>query len=280
MPSGARRRGRSPTVGERRRSITRSRRGRLSGAAHLPGLARASWLHRRRLVLTESEAVVIEVNPRLTTAYLGVRSALEERRSRRKRRGTGARRLCRHSPAPPPVRRSVRFTPRAVSVRSYRFPMRRLTGSKSMKGPILGWDVGGANIKAARIEEDGRSEPTVLERPFPLWREPRPPARGPGGGGRTPWGRAHHGGHHDRRAGRLLRHQAGRRGLRARRLPHGVPRRRAVGLRRRRTIPIGRGGAAATASRSRPPTGWRARRSWRARFPTRSSSTSAARRPT
>ena len=41
-----------------------------------------------------------------------------------------------------------------------------------MTGPILGWDVGGANIKAARIEEGGQREPTILERPFPLWREP------------------------------------------------------------------------------------------------------------
>jgi probable H4MPT-linked C1 transfer pathway protein len=41
-----------------------------------------------------------------------------------------------------------------------------------MSGPILGWDVGGANIKAARIE-DGRSEARVVERPFALWREPQ-----------------------------------------------------------------------------------------------------------
>jgi probable H4MPT-linked C1 transfer pathway protein len=41
-----------------------------------------------------------------------------------------------------------------------------------MKGPILGWDVGGANVKAARIGEDGQSEPKVFERPFTLWREP------------------------------------------------------------------------------------------------------------
>jgi probable H4MPT-linked C1 transfer pathway protein len=38
-------------------------------------------------------------------------------------------------------------------------------------GAILGWDVGGANIKAARIE-DGRAEPLMCERPLPLWREP------------------------------------------------------------------------------------------------------------
>jgi probable H4MPT-linked C1 transfer pathway protein len=41
-----------------------------------------------------------------------------------------------------------------------------------MTGPILGWDVGGANLKAARIGEDGQSEPRMLERPFALWREP------------------------------------------------------------------------------------------------------------
>ena len=38
--------------------------------------------------------------------------------------------------------------------------------------PIIGWDIGGANIKAARIDE-GRAEPLVFERPLPLWREPR-----------------------------------------------------------------------------------------------------------
>ena len=41
-----------------------------------------------------------------------------------------------------------------------------------MKGPILGWDVGGANLKAARIAEDDTSGPSVFERPFPLWRDP------------------------------------------------------------------------------------------------------------
>ncbi len=41
-----------------------------------------------------------------------------------------------------------------------------------MKGPILGWDVGGANLKAARLEEDGQSAPKVLERPFAFWRDP------------------------------------------------------------------------------------------------------------
>ena len=38
-----------------------------------------------------------------------------------------------------------------------------------MKGPVLGWDVGGANLKVARIGIDGQAD--VLERPFPLWRE-------------------------------------------------------------------------------------------------------------
>jgi probable H4MPT-linked C1 transfer pathway protein len=37
---------------------------------------------------------------------------------------------------------------------------------------IIGWDVGGANIKAARIGGDQRPAPAVFERPFPLWRDP------------------------------------------------------------------------------------------------------------
>lgn len=41
-----------------------------------------------------------------------------------------------------------------------------------MKGPILGWDVGGANIKVAFLGDDRQSEPKVVERPFPLWRDP------------------------------------------------------------------------------------------------------------
>jgi hypothetical protein len=37
---------------------------------------------------------------------------------------------------------------------------------------VLGWDVGGANLKAVRIEGNG-AEPRVFDRPFALWREPR-----------------------------------------------------------------------------------------------------------
>jgi (4-(4-[2-(gamma-L-glutamylamino)ethyl]phenoxymethyl)furan-2-yl)methanamine synthase len=37
---------------------------------------------------------------------------------------------------------------------------------------ILGWDVGGANVKMARLEGDRARAPTVVERAFPLWREP------------------------------------------------------------------------------------------------------------
>ena len=39
--------------------------------------------------------------------------------------------------------------------------------------PILGWDVGGANIKVCRVDPDGGSSRAVLEYPFPLWREYR-----------------------------------------------------------------------------------------------------------
>lgn len=38
--------------------------------------------------------------------------------------------------------------------------------------PILGWDVGGANVKVARVGDGGAPAPAVLERPFALWREP------------------------------------------------------------------------------------------------------------
>ena len=41
-----------------------------------------------------------------------------------------------------------------------------------MKGPILGWDIGGANIKAAAIDDAGDAAPIVCERPFALWRDP------------------------------------------------------------------------------------------------------------
>ena len=41
-----------------------------------------------------------------------------------------------------------------------------------MKGRILGWDIGGANIKVALLGDDRESEPRVIERPFALWRNP------------------------------------------------------------------------------------------------------------
>lgn len=42
-----------------------------------------------------------------------------------------------------------------------------------MTGHILGWDVGGANLKAVRVDVSGRDEPATLERAFALWREPQ-----------------------------------------------------------------------------------------------------------
>lgn len=57
------------------------------------------------LLLTDSEVFVIEVNPRLTTAYLGVRSALDENVA------AMALAACAGTlPEPSPTRRSVRFT--------------------------------------------------------------------------------------------------------------------------------------------------------------------------
>jgi hypothetical protein len=63
------------------------------------------------LVLTNSEAFVIEVNPRLTTAYLGVRSALKESSGDGPNIAGMAIAACAgHLPEAPPLRRRVRFT--------------------------------------------------------------------------------------------------------------------------------------------------------------------------
>ena len=56
-------------------------------------------------ILTGSEAFVIEVNPRLTTAYLGVRSVLDQNVADMALAACAGR-----LPDPSPVRRSVRFT--------------------------------------------------------------------------------------------------------------------------------------------------------------------------
>ena len=40
-----------------------------------------------------------------------------------------------------------------------------------MADAILGWDVGGANIKLARLDADRSRALLIVERPFPLWRE-------------------------------------------------------------------------------------------------------------
>ena len=63
------------------------------------------------VVLTKSEAVVIEVNPRLTTAYLGVREALRKPASSAGNVAAMALAACAGTlPTPPPIRQSVRFT--------------------------------------------------------------------------------------------------------------------------------------------------------------------------
>ena len=43
--------------------------------------------------------------------------------------------------------------------------------AKASAGAVLGWDVGGANIKVARIHVDDRDPHAVLEHAFPVWRE-------------------------------------------------------------------------------------------------------------
>jgi probable H4MPT-linked C1 transfer pathway protein len=41
-----------------------------------------------------------------------------------------------------------------------------------MSVPILGWDIGGANLKVARLDGRSAGEPLVVEEPFPVWRDP------------------------------------------------------------------------------------------------------------
>ena len=63
------------------------------------------------LVLTRSEAFVIEVNPRLTTAYLGVRAALgASSRDGANIAGMAIAACAGDLPGAPPIRRRVRFT--------------------------------------------------------------------------------------------------------------------------------------------------------------------------
>jgi predicted ATP-grasp superfamily ATP-dependent carboligase len=63
------------------------------------------------VVLTRTEAVVIEVNPRLTTAYLGLRSAVTRSAGGRGNIAAMAIDACRGTlPTPPAVRRRVRFS--------------------------------------------------------------------------------------------------------------------------------------------------------------------------
>ena len=42
-----------------------------------------------------------------------------------------------------------------------------------MNGPIIGWDIGGANVKAARVGLAERAGPVMVERAFALWRDPQ-----------------------------------------------------------------------------------------------------------
>jgi len=81
------------------------------------------------MVMTESEAVVIEVNPRLTTAYLGVRAVLEE--------NVAALALAACAgilPAPLPARRSVRFTAAGRIVATAPYPAERRPRSNQRSG--------------------------------------------------------------------------------------------------------------------------------------------------
>jgi len=132
------------------------------------------------VVLTESDVVVIEINPRLTTAYLGVRAAVDENVA-----ALAIAACAGDLPVAPRLRRSIRFSAsgRITSCEPVgREPGaagrlgspddRASFGETGVRSAILGWDVGGANIKVARVDGRSRSpQAVVVEYPFALWRE-------------------------------------------------------------------------------------------------------------
>ena len=105
------------------------------------------------VVLADTEAFVIEVNPRLTTSYLGVRASLGEN----------------------VAGLALLACAGALGAVSRAPPSGGLLGRGpdplGMTDPVLGWDIGGANVKAALVST--LRDPRVVERPFALWREPR-----------------------------------------------------------------------------------------------------------
>jgi len=115
------------------------------------------------VVVTGAEVFVIEVNPRLTTAYLGLRAAVDENLAMLALAACGG-----TLPAAPPARRRVRFSASGdVTVLDAR---EAPVFASALGAGVIGWDVGGANIKMAQIDHHGGA-PIVVERSFPLWRE-------------------------------------------------------------------------------------------------------------
>jgi tyramine---L-glutamate ligase len=106
------------------------------------------------MVLTESEAVVIEVNPRVTTAYLGVRAALEE--------NVAALSLAACAgalPTPPIAQRRVRFTAAGRIVSTGPYPPRQGPRSHAPgEGPRSNERSGAMGPREARPGEGPRSK--------------------------------------------------------------------------------------------------------------------------
>jgi len=120
------------------------------------------------MVLTESEAVVIEVNPRLTTAYLGIRAVLEENVA------TLALAACAGAlPTPPIAQRRVRFTSAGRIVSTGSYPSRQGPRSNERSG-----------ASACRSREcEGTSEASGGGAPRAVIDDPR--EAGPGEGPRS-----------------------------------------------------------------------------------------------
>ena len=216
------------------------------GPAHLPQPARTERLRRSRRRAHGTGGLRHRAQP--SSHHLVPRRARGSPRERCRPRPRGLRR---YPPRrAPPAATRVSFT---AAGRVRRHDRRGCSG----------WDIGGANVKAALVERDRRAARSGA--PLrPLAGAGAAPA-GAGGGRRRARRRRADGRDDDRRARRLLRHQARRRRGRARRLRHRLPRARASGLRSGRPLPLRRGRAGPAAPRRRRQLDGERRCSWRTR---------------
>lgn len=124
------------------------------------------------LILAPDGVCLIEVNPRLTTSYVGLRQVTRTNLA-------GAILAAAEGRLPPqiPLRGTARFrtTIALPPLRPVPLPQGgEVRGSRRMK-TIIGWDIGGVNTKAARVRVGAGclKEVRVLSRAFEIWKAPQ-----------------------------------------------------------------------------------------------------------